>query len=152
MARKCSVPECRSNYDGTNKHVSTFKFPSDPLLSEKWVKNINRKDFVIRKYSNVCIKHFEEEFIVREDKAVRDDGTLLVVPRTIPTLKKNAYPTIFQNQSSYLSKKLSTKRKTYEERESEINAGDKQFEQREKNDVITNFRKTKASASHSQQK
>ncbi|XP_035232276.1 THAP domain-containing protein 2-like [Stegodyphus dumicola] len=138
MPRKCSVPKCRSNYDSTTEHVSTFKFPSDPVLSQKWIKNINRKDFVAGKHSSVCIKHFEEEFIVREDKAVRE--TVLVVPRTIPALKKDAYPTIFQNQPSYLSKKLPTKRKTPEEREAEIDIRcDKQFEQWKKNDIISDF-------------
>ncbi|KFM67397.1 General transcription factor II-I repeat domain-containing protein 2, partial [Stegodyphus mimosarum] len=80
----------------------------------------------------------EEEFIVREDKAVRDDGTVLVAPRTYPTLKNETYARIFQNQSSYLSKKFPTKRKTPEERKAENNVHwDKQFQQWKKNDIIS---------------
>ncbi len=48
--------------------------------------NIHRADFPLSPTAVVCIKHFDERFIVREDRAIRDDGTVLVVERKKPAL------------------------------------------------------------------
>lgn len=120
MTRKCSVPCCRSNYDGTTEKVSTFKFPEDDDLRKKWIKSINRSDFTPGKYSFVCAKHFPPEFIIYEDKCIRPDGSELVVTRKYPKLTDDAYPCLFPEQPSYLSKKVPVKRKTPEERQKEV--------------------------------
>jgi hypothetical protein len=52
----------------------------------------------------VCEKHFASDFIVREDKVTRPDGTVLSVLRKKPKLIENAYPTIFpKSQHAILS-------------------------------------------------
>ncbi|GBO40670.1 hypothetical protein AVEN_59958-1 [Araneus ventricosus] len=53
--------------------------------------------------SVVYIKYFSSQFIIKEDRVVRDDGSELVVARKIWKLTNDAYPSIFPNQPSYLS-------------------------------------------------
>lgn len=45
----------------------------------------------------ICIYHFSEQFIVREDQVVRDDGSILIVPREKPKLTVDAIPSNFPN-------------------------------------------------------
>jgi len=89
-------------------------------LREKWIKCINPKDFQPTKYSYVCVKRFEPHLVIYEDKKQKPNGELLITKRSYPTLVSGAYPTSFLNQSPYLSKTLPLKRKTPEERRSEI--------------------------------
>ncbi|GBL76680.1 hypothetical protein AVEN_53378-1 [Araneus ventricosus] len=69
----------------------------------EWLKSINRADFVPSATAVVCIKNFSSQFIIKEDRVVRDDGSELVVPRKIPKLADDAYPSIFANQPFHLS-------------------------------------------------
>jgi hypothetical protein len=88
MPNKCCVPECTRNYDAASdrphEKVSVFHFPTDVALRDKWYKSIPRNP---EEYKNnkrppvVCEKHFATEFIVREDKVTRSDGTVLSVLR-----------------------------------------------------------------------
>jgi hypothetical protein len=80
MPLHCCVPRCRSNYD-KNDNVTVFRFPMNEELKARWLRGIHRQDYIVNKNSRVCIKHFPENFIIREDKAVKTDGTVLVVPR-----------------------------------------------------------------------
>ena len=42
MPNKCCVYGCNSNYASTKERYSTFKFPRDDHLREKWIrKNLN---------------------------------------------------------------------------------------------------------------
>ncbi|GIY69359.1 hypothetical protein CDAR_470451 [Caerostris darwini] len=72
MGRKCSVPLCYSNYE--KHYVSAFPFPSDPGLRTLWLRNIRRPDFNPGPTSGVCIKHFEDQFIVKHDRGELHDG------------------------------------------------------------------------------
>jgi THAP domain len=38
MPLKCSVKDCKSNYDTTTEKVTVFAFPSDQELLEKWLE------------------------------------------------------------------------------------------------------------------
>ncbi|GBL80951.1 hypothetical protein AVEN_83047-1 [Araneus ventricosus] len=123
--RKCCVPGCNSNYNNTENYVSSFTFPKNEMRKKQWIKRINRVDFIpsstavvgVRhggtgRRSVVCIKHFSSQFIIKEDRVVRDDCSELVVPRRIWKLTNDAYPLIFPNQPSYLSHEPSTSRKS----------------------------------------
>lgn len=112
MAPKCCVPNCKSNYE-TNRepYVSVFSFPKDLEKRTKWLKSIHRESFVPSKHSVVCIKHFSESSVIKIDRMARDDGTILEVPRKNAKLTKDAIPTIFSDQDSYLTKKPPVKRK-----------------------------------------
>nr|CAH7722834.1 unnamed protein product [Callosobruchus chinensis] len=101
MPSSCCVPLCNSNYRETDR-VTVFKFPKDVVKRKKWSRAIDRDDFTIKNSSVICIKHFEESFLIRNDTAVRPDGTILTVPRTRIKLSADAIPTIFQNQPEYV--------------------------------------------------
>ena len=106
MPRKCCVPECRSNYESTSHegYVSTFRFPEEIELRKKWLRQIHREDnFQPNNNTVVCIKHFHESFIIRENRAKRPDGTEIVLPRKSPILKPGAYPSIFKNLAPYFT-------------------------------------------------
>lgn len=112
MGRKCSVPLCKSNYDNSEK-ISTFCFPSDPELRNKWLSNIKRKDFVITKNSSVCIKHFSNSDLITETETSRGDRKKqrkinLQRPKPHPS----AVPTVFPDypQHSQPSSTPSTSR------------------------------------------
>ncbi|CAG2056898.1 unnamed protein product [Timema podura] len=107
MPTSCCVPGCKSNYNSKPPRVSAFQFPNDKLLKLKWLSAIHRADFVPRKRSVVCIKHFDERFVVREDSVKRPDGSILTLKRDHLKLTKDAFPTYFVN----LSKELPTLRK-----------------------------------------
>ena len=50
-------------------HVATFHFPfKNPELADKWVKFINRSDWIPSSTAVLCEKHFEEKFISRGEK------------------------------------------------------------------------------------
>lgn len=63
MPKKCCVPGCTSNYNSTSEFISVFKFPSEDIEREKWIRNIPRKDWNPSSSAVVCKKHFEEKDI-----------------------------------------------------------------------------------------
>ena len=122
MPYHCCVPGCKSNYTSQGETSKTiFFFPKQPERTKLWLRAIHRDNFIPTKSSVVCIDHFDEQFIIREDKFKRNDGTVLTLSRSRPNLTDDAYPTIFKNQPAYMSKSISKKRKAPEERHQEIN-------------------------------
>ncbi|GBN08960.1 hypothetical protein AVEN_87348-1 [Araneus ventricosus] len=119
--RKCCIPGCNSNYNNTS-----FTFPKDETRKNQWVKSINRADFIPSSTAVVGIKHFSSQFIIKEDRVVRDDGSELVVQRKIWKLTNDAYPSIFPNQPSYLPHEPSTSRKSPSERITAVKLRDEQ--------------------------
>ncbi|GBM11468.1 hypothetical protein AVEN_240618-1 [Araneus ventricosus] len=124
--RKCCVPGCNSNYNNTENYASSFTFPKYATRKNQWVKSINRADFISNSTAVVCIKHFSSQFIIKEDRVVRYDGSELVVPRKIWKVTNDAYPSIFSNQPSYLSHEPSTSRKSPSERITALKLRDEQ--------------------------
>ena len=85
MGYKCCVPGCTSNYNSAGKEgkCSTFGFPQDPVLRQKWLHHIPR-DFVnITKNTRVCIKHFEEKDIHTYNIHTNPDGSTYRVSKII---------------------------------------------------------------------
>ncbi|XP_023217338.1 uncharacterized protein LOC111619749 [Centruroides sculpturatus] len=109
-----------SNYGIQKEYTNVFSFPKDPIRCKQYIKAIHRKDIEPSTNSAVCIHHFDEQFIIREDSAVRDDGTILTIQHKHPSLKKDAFPTKFPNQPSYLCTILPTKTCNPEERSTEL--------------------------------
>ena len=76
MPNKCCVYGCNSNYASTKERYSTFKFPRDDDLREKWIRKIPNKDLKATKYSYVSKKHFTADDLSRYhivgDLKVRD--------------------------------------------------------------------------------
>lgn len=139
MPRKCCVPQCRGNYDETEK-ISVFKFPSDPEKRNTWIRKIPRANFQPTSQSVVCAKHFADQYLIKSDSATRPDGTILTVERTRPKLSEDAYPSIFSNCPSYLSVEPPAKRKKPDERRAEVQKRDENaFSDWMKADNISSF-------------
>ncbi|XP_019548542.3 zinc finger protein 485 [Aedes albopictus] len=86
MGRKCSVAECGGNYESRlrlGRHAtSTFKFPVDPAIREKWVAAVARPDgWVPKKTSCICMNHFRPDDFEKLSKPAK--------------LKADAVPTLF---------------------------------------------------------
>ena len=144
MPLNCCVPGCRGNYRGTKEHpferVSVFKIPDDPDMRAKWMRMIPRDNLIVNERTVVCEKHFVSHFIIRVDTSARADGSILSVPRKIPKLAVDAYPSVFPNLPSYLSEEPAVKRKTPDSRRTEMDVRDEQrFENWMFDDQIVNF-------------
>ena len=61
MAYKCCIVTCRSNYAG-EECTKVFPFPKEEDLKKRWIKFVNRKDWVPTSLSYICIKDFEEKY------------------------------------------------------------------------------------------
>ena len=140
MGRNCCVPGCRSNYHPQDAHVTVFGFPKDEERRKEWIRKIHRDNFCPSATAVVCIKHFPEQFIEREIRALRADGTEICVKRKTLTLTKDAYPSIFYNQPSYMTSEPAPKRRNPDERRAQIDLCNENllacFKDR---DVINNF-------------
>jgi len=140
MPRRCCVTGCRGNYD-QKERISVFRFPTDADRRSLWLTKIPREDFVPSSVSVVCARHFSEQFIVKYDTATRPDGSILTVQRTNPKLTGDAYPSIFPNCPSYLSREPPSKRKKPEERRAEMQQrDDSAFNDKMNSDKITDFK------------
>lgn len=126
MPSSCCVPGCRSNYTSNSPSVTVFKFPKNEELKRKWLSAIPRADFTPKTRSVVCLKHFDERFVIREDTVTRPDGSVLTVKRDSLKLTKDAFPTIFENLPSYLSRELPPPRKDPAKRKDEIQCREKE--------------------------
>lgn len=114
MPSSCCVPGCVSNYYRNARPgagVPVFTFPADTAKREKWLKAIRRSHFVPSKRTVVCIRHFDNRFIIREDSVTRPDGTILTVKRHRLKLNPDAVPSIFFNESKNKGTKLLPVRK-----------------------------------------
>ena len=69
MVNECCVPNCTSNYDSKKEAglVTCFAFPSKEELKKKWIRKIPCENLIISKHTVVCVKHFKEEDIIRND-------------------------------------------------------------------------------------
>lgn len=119
MPTSCCVPGCKSNYN-TDSSVTVFRFPKDPIQCQKWLNAIHRANFTPSKRSVVCIRHFDERYIVREDSVTKPDGTVLTVKRQRVKLAADACPTVFENQPVYLTRNLPPPRRDPASRREEI--------------------------------
>ena len=64
MVNKCVVFGCNSGYSTCKENVSSFRFPAaNPELLQKWIKFVNRADWIPTKNSVICCKHFESKFL-----------------------------------------------------------------------------------------
>ena len=91
MVQYCVAVGC-SNSRGDS--VSLFKFPADPVLREKWTREVRRTRDCWSgptKHSVLCEKHFTEESF-ESDSAIA--STMGIAKRK--RLRPNAIPTIFE--------------------------------------------------------
>lgn len=141
MPSTCCVTGCTSNYSNkVSANITVFQFPKDEVRKQKWLTAIPRADFNPSNRSVVCILHFDDRFIVREDTVTRADGSTLTVKRDRLKLTHDAYPTRFENVPSYLSKELPVPRRDPIKRKQEIETRiEKKKMAEEAEDTIENF-------------
>ena len=125
MVNKCCVVGCFSNY---SKHdvVPVFSFPVKKELRTKWIKFVNRLNWVPTKSSVICAKHFQEKYLKHgeQEKRFRLIKKLKPVPTIHPSvISKSSIPTI------NLERKSPTKRIYQNDQRSEFL----------KNDLIKNL-------------
>ncbi|XP_018914579.1 uncharacterized protein [Bemisia tabaci] len=146
MGRCCCVPGCKSNYASSpGPNVSTFKFPDsvkDPERHAKWINALSRDNFTVTKSSVVCIKHFHPQFVVTHEEFKTKEGPVIQVPREVPKLTKDAYPTIFPNQPAYRSTVPAKRRKDPSERDQEMARAQlkRSFQLQEERDTIRDLK------------
>lgn len=100
MPNRCCVPGCDTNSGHSKGYTSTFFFPKDPVKRAEWTKQlVERLSFEPSLSSVICIKHFGEQFIVREDVLTRDDGSVLRAKRKRPKLTPDAVPSLLLSSS-----------------------------------------------------
>ena len=69
----------------------------------------------------LCVKNiFHHNLSIRNDSIIRDNGTILSVPRTHSKLTSDAIPVYFPNTASYKSSEPPTKRENPDNRRAEI--------------------------------
>lgn len=78
MPNSCCVPGCCSNYKDGEQYVPAFTFPTAQDRKELWKRKIPR-DITVTKNTVVCIKHFQDRFLIKETRATRPDGKLYIL-------------------------------------------------------------------------
>lgn len=116
MPRRCVVPNCTSNSSSKLSkatYVSTFLFPSEEQKQKLWLEHINincNSDLSdVTRSSGICIKHFEEKYIITDARVTRADGSVLSLPLNRPRLAAEAVPTIFSKEKDFIHKKVRRK-------------------------------------------
>ena len=106
MVNKCSVPFCKSGYDSVKSRKKThfFKFPIDPSMQNKWLKNISRQGFTPTDFSRVCSRHFTDDCFHTSSRDHR--GRRSKLKKTY--LKDDAVPTVFPRYPAYKANPLAT--------------------------------------------
>ena len=71
MVNKCIAFGCKSGYETCTQKVSLVSFPlHKPDLNEHWVRFVNRTNWQPSQSSGLCVKHFEEKFILHGKKLI----------------------------------------------------------------------------------
>ncbi len=94
MVNRCVAAGCSNT---PTERISLHKFPTDPKLREKWVKQVRRTraQWTPTKHFVLCSEHFSEDSF-EVDSAIAATFGISNKRR----LKPDAVPTIFQRQSS----------------------------------------------------
>ena len=92
MVYRCVAAGCSNT---PSVRVSLYKFPSDPSLREKWIKQVRRTraQWTAAKYSVLCSDHFTADCF-EADSAIAATFGISKKRR----LKPDAVPTIFYRQ------------------------------------------------------
>lgn len=79
MVNKCGVIGCSTNYLG-HSIGAVFRLPKNEYLRSRWIKFLNRNDIYRLKTVYICVKHFDEKYLKRNENRVRLINYLLPVP------------------------------------------------------------------------
>ena len=105
MVRRCVAAGCTNTY---SDNISLYKFPRDPVLRHKWVKQVQRTRSQWSgpsEHSVLCSKHFSDDCF-QPDSAIAASMGL----QKRRSLKPDAVPTHFERPSAQLSSSSTRKR------------------------------------------
>lgn len=91
MVKRCVAAGCSNTY---SDNVSLFKFPKDPVLRQKWVKNIQRTRAQWSgpsEHSVLCSQHFNSSCFEPDSELASQMGM-----QKRRRLKDDAVPTLFE--------------------------------------------------------
>ncbi|XP_012268196.1 uncharacterized protein LOC105693089 [Athalia rosae] len=97
MVRKCCA--CFKGC-GPGEKITLHKFPKDVLIRKKWVKAIERKNFVPSNTSVLCSRHFTPECFTYGKSGMQK--RVFIKPNAVPTL----FPPITQSRRSLMRSSL----------------------------------------------
>ena len=95
MPYECCVTGCNSNYNFGEPYFTVFRFPADVSRQQLWIRRIPRENRVINKNTRICMKHFEDWFLIKNIKFTDKHGSKRTEPRTMSVLTDDAFPTLF---------------------------------------------------------
>ena len=98
MVKRCVAAGCSNTY---SDNVSLFKFPKDPVLRQKWVKNVQRTRAQWSgpsEYSVLCSQHFDSSCFEPDSELASQMGMQKRI-----RLKDDAIPTLFERPGSQMS-------------------------------------------------
>ena len=98
MVKCCVAAGCSNTY---SDNVSLFKFPKDPVLRQKWVKNVQRTRAQWSgpsEYSVLCSQHFDSSCFEPDSELASQMGI-----QKRRRLKDDAIPTLFERPGSQIS-------------------------------------------------
>lgn len=74
-------------------------FPKDDNRQRQWISAINRKDFFTDSSVVVCVTHFEERFVIEEDKFPQK-GSIITIQKKKLALAEDALAYNFSKPTS----------------------------------------------------
>ena len=94
MVRRCVAAGCSNTSTST---VNLFKFPKDPVLLAKWVRQVRRTraQWEATEHSVLCSEHFTEDYFEVNAALAQSFGM-----SKRRRLKEGAIPTIFKRMSA----------------------------------------------------
>ena len=98
MVKRCVAAGCSNTY---SENVSLFKFPKDPVLRQKWVKNVQRMRAQWSgpsEHSVLCSQHFDSSCFERDSELASQMGM-----QKRRRLKDDAVPTLFERPVAQMS-------------------------------------------------
>lgn len=94
MARKCTIPQCKTNYlskkNASSKKIPVFRFPKDKKEIEKWKKSLPYKDMTVTNNSVICELHWPSSY---PKKKIHGKFRPLNPPTVWPGVPKSLIPT-----------------------------------------------------------
>ena len=100
MVYKCCIVGCRSDYTAEEANTA-FSFPKDKDIRERWIKFVNRKDWLSTSSSYICKNNFEPKYFRKGQNNKR--YRLIKKLKPVPTIFKPSYITQSSSTSNLIS-------------------------------------------------
>ena len=100
MVYKCCIVGCRSNYIAKEANT-VFYFPKDEDIRKRWIKFVNRKDWLPTSLSYICKNHFEPKYFRKGQNNKR--YRLIKKLKPVPIIFNPSYVTQSSSSSNSIS-------------------------------------------------